>query len=127
MPTYRLTLPAWHPTPVNRLVGAHFGTRARRKRHDRELVAAHALAAGIPRATRRRRVQLCITLGPRQRAADPDAYWKSTLDALVACGQLVNDSRQWVELGPVTFARGPAPATSIVLEDLGEGGAGART
>ena len=48
------------------------------------MIGGHALEAGIPRATGRRRVSLHIVLAPRQRAGDPDAFWKSTLDALVA-------------------------------------------
>ena len=60
----------------------------RLKKADREVVGLHARLSGIPPATGRRRVSLVLTLAPRQRGGDPDAYWKSTLDALTACGLL---------------------------------------
>ena len=63
-------------------------------------------------------MSLEITLAPRQRAGDPDAYWKSLLDALVRARLLVDDRRQYVELGAVTFARGKAKRTVVTLEDL---------
>jgi hypothetical protein len=61
-----------------------------------------------------------LTLAPRQRACDPDAFWKSTLDALVHAGLLVDDNRQGCELGEVRFDRGTARRTVIVLADLEE-------
>jgi len=91
---------------------------SRRKRSDREIVAAYVLMAGAIEATGKRRVNLHITLSPRQRAADPDAYWKSLLDALVHCKALRNDNRQWVELMPVEFDRASTKATTIVLTDV---------
>jgi hypothetical protein len=114
---YRLIIPAWHPAKLNELLG-HWAQRHRLKRGDRELVGYYARLAGIPLAVLPRRVSLRIILGPRERAADPDAYWKSLLDALVHCGGLVNDNRQSVELGTVEFHRGPKRSTEITLEDL---------
>jgi Holliday junction resolvase RusA-like endonuclease len=116
--THGLIIRDWHPTPLNRLVGCHYGTRSRRKRFDRDLVAATALAGRVPKAAGKRRVGVRIVLGPRQRGCDPDAYWKSLLDALVACGLLLNDGRQGVELGAVRFDRDAKPRTEITLEDL---------
>jgi Holliday junction resolvase RusA-like endonuclease len=115
---YEIVVPNWSPTPLNKLLGCHWGTRSRLKRADADLVAVYAMRAGVPRATGRRRVTLRLTLGPRQRAPDPDSLWKSLLDALVRAGLLVDDDRFGVELGEVTFERGPEPATVIVLEDL---------
>jgi hypothetical protein len=115
---WALTIPGWHPCRLNALVGCSWRKRHRLKRADRELVAGYAHLAGIPPAVVKRRVSLRLTLAPGQRAADPDAYWKSVLDALTACGLLVDDNRQGVELGGVAFERGPARATAIVLEDL---------
>jgi hypothetical protein len=114
---HTLTIPNWQPATVNQLLVGVRG-RIRLKKQDRELVGWYARAAGIPRATTPRRVSLRITLGPRQRAADPDAHWKSLLDALVCAGLLVDDSRKWVQLGAVVFERGPARSTAIVLEDV---------
>lgn len=110
----------WHPTRLNQLITCHWATAGKRKKHDQQIISLSVLGAAVPKATRRRRVSLEITLAPRQRAADPDAYWKSTLDALVKCGALVNDSRVWCELGPVEFQRGTVASTVIKLEDLQE-------
>jgi hypothetical protein len=93
--------------------------RIRLKKQDREMIGAYARLAAIPRATGKRRVSLLITLAPGQRAPDPDAFWKSTLDALVQAHVLLGDDRHRCELGSVTFRRGSGRQTTIVLEDLG--------
>jgi len=118
--THTLTVDGWHPARLNQLL-AHWAVRARLKRADREMVALHARLAGVPPATGKRRVSLVLTLGPRQRGGDPDAYWKSVLDALVHAGLLLDDNRQGVELGRVAFRRGEIKATRIVLEDVEDG------
>ncbi len=118
---WHVHLPRWHPARLNQWDGRHWAVRAKAKRFDRDLVAACVTGAGVPKATGKRRVSLTITLGYRQRGADPDAYWKSTLDALVHCGALVNDSRQWVELGEVEYVRGTVPATTISLKEVKDG------
>lgn len=115
---HSLVLEGWHPTRLNRLVGCHWGTRSKRKRLDRQRVAVEALVQKIPKATGKRRVELVLTLAPRQRAGDPDAYWKSLLDALVAAGLLTSDNRQGVELGAVRFERARSRRTFIVLIEL---------
>jgi Holliday junction resolvase RusA-like endonuclease len=116
--THVLTIPSRHPTRLNELLHVHWGKAARLKRQDRFMVAHHARLQGIPPATAKRRVSLVLTLAPRQRAGDPDAYWKSTLDALVHADLLLDDNRQGVELGTVEFQRGPMRGTEIRLEDL---------
>lgn len=117
MSTHTLIVDGWQPARLNDLLG-HWSRRARLKRADRDVIAAYARLAGVPSARGRRRVSLLITLAPRQRAPDPDSLWKSTLDALVRCGLLLDDDRFGVELGPVTFDRGPARQTAITLEDV---------
>jgi hypothetical protein len=114
---HEILIPKWHPIPLNKLLG-HWAQRHRLKKTDADLVAGYARQAGVPRATGRRRVSLRLTLGPGQRAADPDAYFKSTLDALTRAGLLVDDNRQGVEIGEVTFERGVEPSTAIGLVDL---------
>jgi hypothetical protein len=94
---HRLVIDGWHPARLNQLVGCHWGTRSKRKRVDREVIALEALAQKIPKAMGKRRVSLVLTLAPRQRAGDLDAYWKSLLDALVVAGLLVDDSRHNAE------------------------------
>jgi hypothetical protein len=116
--TYTVEIPNWHPRRLNELL-CDWRKRARLKKADREVVYWAVRNHGlIPLALQRRRVSLTITLGPRQRAGDPDAYWKSTLDALVHARMLTDDNRQGVELGPVAFRRGPARATTLTLEDV---------
>lgn len=110
----------WHPTRVNQLLNAHWAKRARMKRVDAQLIGASIIGAGVPRFDRaRRRVGLQINLGYRQRAGDPDAYWKSLLDGLVECAALVDDSRTWCELVPVIFCRKAVWGSVIGLSDLG--------
>jgi hypothetical protein len=112
-----LDIPGWLPCRLNQLLG-HWRNRHRLKKADRETVGLYARMASIPHAKGKRRVSLVLTLAPRQRAADPDAWWKSVLDALVQADQLVDDNRQWCELGSVTFRRGREEATTIILEDV---------
>lgn len=118
MTVHRIVIPGWQPTRLNQLLSVCWQKAARLKKADRQVVTLYARQAGIRTASTPRRVSLEITLAPRQRAGDPDAYWKSCLDALVCAGALVDDSRQWVELGPVTFGRGQQKGTVIVLEEL---------
>lgn len=106
----------YHPIRLNQLIGCHWATVRRRK--DSVYRTLRWRSLDIPRAAGRRRVTLRLTLGPRQRAGDPDAYWKALLDACVRLGLLVDDSRTWVELAPVEFERGERKRTVIELEDI---------
>lgn len=114
---YRLTIPGWHPTKLNELLRGRW-VAAKLKKRDREIIGTNARWANVSRATSPRRVHLAITLGKGQRAGDPDAYWKSLLDALVHCGLLIDDNRQHVVLDPVEFVRGVEPETTIELFDI---------
>lgn len=110
-----IRIPNWHPAPVNRLYSGHWAKRKRLKEKDADIVAHYAQP--WPKATSKRRVKVAIVLGPRQRACDSDAYFKSLLDALKHAGMIVDDSPKWVELAPVEFTRGDR-ATEIWLEDI---------
>lgn len=113
-----VAIPDWRPALANDLAAAgHWAGRARRKRADLQLVAAYCVLAGVPLATLPRRVSLEI-LGPFRRLPDPDAPWKSVLDALVGCGRLVDDSALWCQLAAPAFEYRPKYATTITLEDL---------
>jgi Holliday junction resolvase RusA-like endonuclease len=116
--TWTITVPRWHPARLNQLLHAHWAKAARMKKSDRDLIAVYCRQAGVPPAAGKRRVSLVLTLGPRQRAADVDAYWKSLLDGLTAAGMLLDDDRFGVELGAVDFVRGKERATAILLADL---------
>ncbi len=113
-----LTIPHWLPTRLNKMIGVHWATVQNLKRIDREMVAYYASSAGLRPATRRRQVSIELTLGPRQHGGDPDAYWKSLLDALVHAKVLRQDSHKWCQLGSVEFKRGDHQSTTIKLEDV---------
>lgn len=115
---HKIEIPKWHPWPVNKLLHCHWAKAARRKREDAEIVWGYSWH--LKTATCKRRVHLTIRLRPRRRACDPDAYWKSLLDALVRVGMLVDDSRRWCETPPPKFERGTESdwGTVIELEDI---------
>jgi hypothetical protein len=114
---YTLEIHRWHPAPLNKLMEGHWSNGHRLKKTDRAMVAAYA--GGIPKAGGRHRVSLHIILDKGQRAAPPDAYQKSCLDALVHAGMLIDDNRQHCELAPVTFSRDWKNwGTHITLLDL---------
>jgi hypothetical protein len=114
---YRVEIPNWLPARANEFIGRHWAAKYKLRKADDEVVAAYCLAAGVPPAAGQRRVSLEITLGPRMRC-DADCFWKSTLDALVACGALVDDDSKYCVLGPVNIDRDYEMATVIELEDL---------
>lgn len=115
---YTLRLPRYRPALLNELIGSrHWAKAARLKRRDRKAIAGYAALQGVPKAEGRRRVSVVLP-GPRTgRLPDPDSWQKSTLDALVAAGLLVDDSGKWCEVGPATFERGGTD-TTITLEDI---------
>lgn len=118
MAKHTLRIERWQPATVNSWDGRHWRVRAKLKAIDREMVGVYARQQDIPRATTKRRVQFTLILGPRMSGIDVDAPLKSGLDALVACGLLVDDSKEWAEVPPVQYERGPEMATVIELEDI---------
>lgn len=113
----KLAIPGFQPATLNELLRG-WRQAAKLKKRDRRVIGMYAMIAGIPKATGKRRVTLTIILGPRQRGADVDAWWKSTLDALKHCGAITDDDRHGVELAPVRYERGPERGTVIELEDV---------
>ncbi len=111
----RITVKNWVPTPLNRLMTCHWANAGRLKKLD--LMVLQVASNGLPRAAGKRRVRMTVTLSKYQRAPDPDALWKTTLDALVHARMLINDSHLWCELDPVEFMRGTEQATTILLMD----------
>lgn len=117
--THTIIIPGWRPARTNQLLGGgHWSHAYKLKQRDKKWVETFAWFCKTPLAQGKRRVSLRITLAGRDKAADPDAYWKSLLDALVACGQLMNDSGWWCELGTVEHVKGEARQTEIILEDV---------
>ena len=119
MAEWRVTVPRWHPTPLNKLLKMHHMAAHRAKKGDMQMVAVYG--RHVPKAVGKRRVRLILRLKKGQRGVDPDAPLKVALDALVAAGLLTDDNRQGVELAPVHYERGTETdwGTVIVLEDLG--------
>lgn len=115
--TYTMTILGWRPRSLNELMGFHHMTVYKLKKRDKQRIALEKMVHGIPDAVHKRRVSLRIVLQGRDKATDPDANWKSLLDALVACRLLVNDSSEWVSLGEVEYERGKR-ATVLTLTDI---------
>lgn len=113
---YVLEIPGWLPAPLNQLLG-HWAKAHRLKVKDREMIGKAWLAHGYPKATGLRTVHLYLIGGKNNRARDDDSSWKSTLDALVQCGALVDDSPAYARTGLVRHAKAEQPATFITLED----------
>ena len=112
-----IQIPRWRPTSLNSLMNSHWAKAARMKKADKSMVAIYC--SGMPKAKGKRRVTFNILLGKGQRRTDPDACLKSGLDALVACGMLVDDSDKYCEIMPVTQFRKPGwYGTLIALEDI---------
>jgi Holliday junction resolvase RusA-like endonuclease len=122
MSQYIVRINQWHPATTNQLMKS-VGARIRLKKRDRKVVGDFLrVEARIPMATGKRRVGIKIHLEPGQRRADPDSYFKSLMDALVAHGLLKNDSPDWCEVSPVEYDPKRIPgmmATTIILTDLG--------
>lgn len=118
--TYSFGIPAWHPTPINKLLRMDRWKRGRLVKEEYAIVAAYALKAQVSRATGRRRVTVTMVLKPKQRGCDPDAQLKGLLDGLKRCGVIQDDNRTRIELAPVQYRRGTATewGTEIVLEDI---------
>jgi Holliday junction resolvase RusA-like endonuclease len=108
----------WMPTPLNRLLGQHWGKANRCTRDDAAEIRIAMEQQHVPPATTKRRLTVLVVLPPKRRAPDPDALTKSLADALVHAGALHNDSHLWVEHGPVQFARGQRLTTYVTLETL---------
>lgn len=115
---HRMEIDLWRPSALNEFADRHWSVRKRAKDGDKAIVALYAQVQGIPRAAGRRRVTLWVGLAKGRRRHDPDAFWKSLLDALTAAGLLVDDGPEWCELAPVQYGRPPEPFTAITLEDI---------
>ena len=111
-----LFIPHWHPAPLNKVASGHWSNGHRLKKADRQMVAAYAMQQRTPKAEGKRRVTLTIVLAPGRRGCDPDAYWKSLLDALVHAGLLVGDNPNQVVLNPVIFQRGVLDRWGTLIE-----------
>lgn len=116
MTGYRILIPDWHPATVNKLLDGHWSKAGRLKKADFKIIWTYSRQ--IPPAVKKRIVNIKLHIAGAGRTADPDAYFKSVLDALVRCKLLRDDSATWCQLGDVEFERGYVKATEIELVDL---------
>lgn len=115
--TWTLNIPGWRPQPLNKIMG-HWGKAHKLKSQDRTTIACANMGYSIPPAIGKRRVDLLIVYPKGMRSTDPDSHWKSVCDALVYCHCLRDDTKNYVELGSVEYAKGESLRTVITLTDL---------
>ena len=115
-----LIIEKWHPCTTNQLLECHHYQRARLKRIDRHMIMGYCALHRFRLATGKRRVELTIVRGETDpgRDADPDARWKSLLDALVWAKMLIDDSEEWCEHRFMGNERGETKSTRIEIIDI---------
>jgi len=118
IPNAVLFIPGWIPTSLNKLSG-HWAERGRKKKAERNLLAAIVAVQRVGEAKGRRRIDLHLVLPTGKRSPDPDNLWKSVLDALVHAKILIDDNPTWREQGVVTYARslGGLTGTFILITE----------
>lgn len=111
-----IEIPDFIPAALNQYVGRHWAVMAKMKKHDRLIIGVYCRK--FEAATTKRRLDSHYVLSKGMKARDPDSYYKSQNDALVKARMLVDDSPKWVELGNVTYSRGPKKMTILTLTDI---------
>jgi hypothetical protein len=96
----------------------HWAQRGRTLKVEAKLIATYARAAGVSKATGKRRVTLCLVRAGRDKERDSDSSEKGIRDHLTACGALVDDNPQWLEMAPLRQSKGARRSTVIQIEDL---------
>lgn len=120
MTTHSIFIPNWRPINLNAMFRKHWSQRNKAKKADALMLHGSFAEAKTPKATGKRLVEVHIILTGKQQQADPDAYWKSLLDGLVKCGQLVDDKGTFCETRDPTFEKGAKgqAGTRITLTDI---------
>lgn len=115
----RIWLPilGWRPAAVNEFKTVK--SKIHLKQRDRAIICEAARLSGLPRATGKRQLSIFMRVPKGQHRWDEDAFWKSTQDACVHAGLLVNDSPVWYQCRTMRYdpERGPL-RTTLILEDL---------
>ncbi len=106
-----------HTATLNLLLRGHWFAH-RLKKRDRLWIELEAKSQGIVPAAGKRLVKLIVTMAPKQRCPDPDAWQKSIGDALTHAGLILDDNHKWVEWCPVVYQRGEFREMAILLEDV---------
>lgn len=118
MAIWTMEIPGWHPAPLNKLLGSHWGAAARMKSKDKQIIANAVMAYQVPPAFGKRRVSLTIVYPKGKRKHDPDAFFKSLNDALVHSKALFADTSNYIELGSIKYAKGDELTSYVTLEDV---------
>jgi Holliday junction resolvase RusA-like endonuclease len=116
----KIEIPNWTPLTVNKWRSLHWAKANRRKTADRQMIGVYCYKSGLTKATKKRRVELNIIKSGRGRLPDPDAYFKSVLDALKNLGYIIDDSAKWVEWNQPKIERGKQIKTIIEITDCDE-------
>lgn len=121
MTTQTLHIPRYHPPTVNQLLQNRW--KAAKLKKQCVMVFWHSiLEQKLVKASGRRMVEIVITVANNKpgRRPDKDAHYKSTLDALVKCNMLVDDSTRWCDHAATLIVSGEHDATTIKLTDIEE-------
>jgi hypothetical protein len=143
MSAWRVLIPGWQPTKLNRLMTSHWRAADRLKQKDCEMIAFCCKLAGVPKigltlgdkqalrlqrlpteasrltSARKRSIQLHVVLAGRGRNPDSaDCWQKSCLDGLVNAGYLTDDGDRWCQWIPPIVERGREKSTTIIITDL---------
>lgn len=114
----QLVIDGWHPTLKNVLIRLHWSKRNKAVQGDKAVVFWAARAQGLTKAAGKRYVTLLVRHTKNAKVGDPDAFWPNINDGLVAAGLLVDDNKDWLKLGGVTFEVAHRKGVVVTLEDL---------
>ena len=106
----------WRPPTANELFRGKLRRRMSLEKDAKAFLSVYCRLFEVPPATGKRRVTIRVEMPTRR--CDPDAFFKATFDALVACGALKGDSAVWLEIGTPEIVHGERLKTVITLEDL---------
>jgi Holliday junction resolvase RusA-like endonuclease len=116
---YVFSIPNYRPPSANALYRCKMKRTMEQGRECKDFVTLYG--RDVPKATGPRRVAMTVYLGTRQRKPDADEQlYKAVLDALKACGLLVDDRREMCVVVPTDFYRSidGKPCTVLVIEDF---------
>lgn len=116
---WSVLIPKWHPLLDNKMMYKNHHVVKRLKQADVRRLFFELLAAGVPRATGKRRLTLTLTYRRGQIHCDPFAPFKSLNDALTKIGAWKDDNREWSSTNPLRYGEpGLRRETLIYLEDV---------
>lgn len=83
---------------------------------DEQMIGVYGRLQSVTVADQRRKVSLLIQY--KSNSPDADSLWKSLLDGLVKNDYLLDDGKEWCEIGPVIFQKEKTKGIIITLEDV---------